>query len=86
MESDAQSDRPVGLKAALPLYEAKHWLPAFFEHAVGSLVGGAAALMIPFPAWVVAIDFVAMYLPMAWLGGTLGSGPTSSTAPTVLYP
>lgn len=89
-----------GFTAAIPLYEAKHWLPAFFEHAVGSLAGGAtaaflaashrmklalgigalhmaggvtAALMLPFPAWVVAVDLVAMYLPMAWLGGTLGS-------------
>lgn len=25
-----------GFKAAIPLYEAKQWIPAFFEHAVGS--------------------------------------------------
>jgi len=89
-----------GFKAAIPLYEAKHWIPAFFEHAVGSMAGGAAAaflavshkmklavgigalhmvggigaaLMLPFPAWVVAVDLVAMYLPMAWMGGKLGA-------------
>ena len=89
-----------GFKAAIPLYEAKQWLPVFFEHAMGSLAGGfvtayvaashrmtlalgigalhmagglVAALMLPFPTWVVAIDLVAMYLPMAWIGGKLGS-------------
>ena len=93
-----------GFTAAIPLYEAKHWLPAFFEHAVGSMAGGAAAavlaashrmtlalgigvlhmvggiaaaVMLPFPAWVVAVDLVVMYLPMAWLGGKLGSGSVS---------
>lgn len=90
-----------GFKAAIPLYEARHWLPAFFEHAVGSMVGGAAAavlaashrmklalavgalhmaggvaaaLMLPIPSWVVIIDLVVMYLPMAWVGAKLGSG------------
>lgn len=33
------------------------------------LVGGiAAALMIPAPAWFIALDLVVAYLPMAWLG------------------
>jgi hypothetical protein len=43
---------------------------------VGALhmVGGiAAAVMLPIPVWVTVIDLVAMYLPMAWIGGTLGS-------------
>lgn len=89
-----------GFTAAVPLYEAKQWIPAFFEHAVGSMAGGAAAaflavsrrmtlalgigalhmaggvaaaLMVPFPAWVVALDLVAMYLPMAWIGGRMGA-------------
>lgn len=91
-----------GFKAALPLFEAKHWIPAFFEHAVGSMAGGAvaalvavrhkvglalsigglhlvggivAAIMLPIPVWVTALDLVAMYLPMAWIGGRLGKGP-----------
>ena len=89
-----------GFKAAIPLYETRQWLPAFFEHAMGSMAGGAvaayvaashrmtlalaigalhmagglvAALMLPFPVWVIVVDLVAMYLPMAWIGGKLGS-------------
>ena len=89
-----------GFKAAIPLYETRHWIPAFFEHAVGSMVGGAVAallaashrmklalgigalhmvgglvgaLMLPVPLWVVVLDLVVMYLPMAWIGGKLGS-------------
>jgi hypothetical protein len=89
-----------GFKAAIPLYETRQWLPAFFEHAMGSMAGGAvaafvaashrmtlalgigalhmvgglvAALMLPFPIWVVVVDVVGMYLPMAWIGGKLGS-------------
>lgn len=89
-----------GFKAAIPLYEVRQWLPVFFEHAVGSMAGGAvaallaashpmrlalgigalhmaggiaAALMLPFPVWVVTIDLLVMYLPMAWIGGKLGS-------------
>ena len=89
-----------GFKAAIPLYQATQWLPVFFEHAMGSLIGGAvaaflaashrmklalgigalhmaggltAALMLPFPTWVVLVDLVCMYLPMAWIGGKLGS-------------
>jgi hypothetical protein len=89
-----------GFQAALPLYEVKHWLPAFFEHAVGSMAGGAvaalvavhhkmslavsigalhmlggivAAVMLPIPVWVTVVDLVAMYLPMAWIGGRITS-------------
>lgn len=89
-----------GFKAAIPLFEAKQWLPAFFEHSISSLAGGAvaaflavshrmklalgigalhmlggvaAALMLPLPTWVVVVDLVAMYLPMAWIGGKAGS-------------
>lgn len=89
-----------GFKAAIPLFEAKQWLPALFEHAMGSMAGGAvtayvaashrmtlalgigalhmvgglvAALLLPFPAWVIVVDLVGMYLPMAWIGGKLGS-------------
>jgi hypothetical protein len=33
------------------------------------LFGGiAASLMIPAPAWFIALDLTAAYLPMAWLG------------------
>ena len=34
------------------------------------LAGGVmAASMIPAPGWFVALDLIAAYLPMAWLGG-----------------
>ena len=37
------------------------------------LVGGiAASMMIPAPAWFIALDLVVAYIPMAWLGGKLG--------------
>ena len=46
-----------------------------FAYAVGVvfLCGGiAASFMIPAPAWFVALDLAAAYLPMAWAGLQLG--------------
>jgi uncharacterized membrane protein YbjE (DUF340 family) len=46
-----------------------------FAYGVGLffLAGGiAATFMIPAPAWFVALDLVAAYIPMAWLGARLG--------------
>lgn len=45
-------------------------------HGIGVvfLLGGiAASFMIPAPAWFVALDLVAAYIPMAWLAQRLGS-------------
>ena len=37
------------------------------------LAGGvAASFMIPAPAWFIALDLIAAYLPMAWLGIRIG--------------
>lgn len=37
------------------------------------LAGGvAASMMIPAPAWFIALDLLGAYLPMAWLGAKLG--------------
>ena len=55
---------------------------------VVSLLGGiAASVMIPAPTWFIALDLVAAYLPMAWLGIRIGtrmskssSGPRTSAA------
>lgn len=45
------------------------------------LLGGiAAAVMIPAPVWFIALDLVAAYLPMAWLGGKLGSRTATPAA------
>lgn len=48
------------------------------------LCGGlAASFMIPAPAWFIALDLLAAYLPMAWLGTKLGNrmkqGKTAAT-------
>ena len=83
------------LKASIHLFEPKHFLTPFLAHALGTLVGAAAAymiaatyqlqiayaigalflcggiaasFMIPAPMWFIALDLVAAYLPMAWLG------------------
>jgi len=37
-----------------------------------SLLGGiVASLKIPAPTWFIALDLIAAYLPMGWLGGKL---------------
>jgi len=37
------------------------------------LVGILAATMIPAPLWFIILDLVVAYIPMAWIGGKLGS-------------
>ncbi len=45
------------------------------------LLGGiAAAIMIPSPMWFIVLDLVVAYVPMAWIGGKLGSKGGSSPA------
>ena len=44
-----------------------------FAIGVVFLCGGvAASFMIPAPAWFIALDLLAAYIPMAWLGIRLG--------------
>ena len=89
-----------GLRAAMPLFEPRHFVMPFLAHALGTLAGAlaayliaathkarlayvigvfflcggvAASFMIPAPAWFIALDLVAAYLPMAWLGVQIGS-------------
>lgn len=48
---------------------------ARFAYVIGALflLGGvAASFMIPAPAWFIALDLVAAYLPMAWLAAQIG--------------
>ena len=41
---------------------------------MGCLCGGvAASFMIPAPAWFIALDLLAAYLPMAWLAILVGT-------------
>ena len=45
------------------------------------LCGGiAASFMIPAPAWYIAVDLLAAYLPMAWLGTKIGTRMQAKTA------
>jgi hypothetical protein len=36
------------------------------------ILGIAASVMIPAPAWFIALDLIVAYLPMAWIGAKLG--------------
>jgi hypothetical protein len=61
---------------------------AVFAYALGLLflAGGiTACFLIPAPAWFMALDLIAAYLPMAWLatrlGGRLASRTPSSSSP-----
>lgn len=90
-----------GLKAALPLFEPKHFLFPFLAHALGTFVGAVVAaliaannkmrialvigavfliggvtnaMMLPAPAWFIAVDLLLAYIPMAWIGGKIGAG------------
>ena len=45
-----------------------------FAIGVVFLCGGiAASFMIPAPAWFIALDLLAAYIPMAWLGSRVGA-------------
>lgn len=51
-------------------------------YAIGAffLLGGvAASLMIPAPAWFIALDLLVAYLPMAWLGILIGTRVSPAT-------
>ena len=74
------------LAGALAAYmiAASHGLWLALAVGVVFLAGGvAASVMIPAPAWFVALDLVVAYIPMAWLGARLGArlGRRSSGAP-----
>ena len=46
---------------------------AFVIGAVFLCGGVAASFMIPAPTWYIALDLLAAYLPMAWLGIQIGN-------------
>lgn len=46
---------------------------AYVIGAVFLCAGVAASFMIPAPAWFIALDLLAAYLPMAWLGIQIGA-------------
>lgn len=68
------------LAGALAAYLIAASRKTAFAYAIGLLFlcgGIAACFLIPAPAWFMALDLLAAYLPMAWLatwiGGRLGN-------------
>jgi hypothetical protein len=64
------------LAGALAAYLIAASYKAQMAYAIGAvfLCGGvAASFMIPAPAWFIALDLLAAYLPMAWLGIRIGT-------------
>ena len=56
------------------LIAASHKASFAFTIGVVFLAGGiAASFMIPAPAWFIALDLLAAYLPMAWLATRIGA-------------
>ena len=67
---------------ALIAYLVAETHKARYAWAIGVvfLIGGmAASYMIPAPAWFIALDLVAAYLPMAWLAVRLGERTSRAT-------
>ena len=64
------------LAGALTAYAIAATHKAHVAYAIGAvfLCGGvAASFMIPAPAWFIALDLLAAYLPMAWLAVQMGT-------------
>lgn len=56
------------------LVAASYKAPLAYVIGVFFLCGGvAASFMIPAPKWFIALDLLAAYLPMAWLGVQMGT-------------
>lgn len=72
------------LAGALVAYLIAGSYKARMAYAIGAvfLCGGvAASFMIAAPAWFIAVDLIAAYLPMAWLATRIGARmqpPTSA--------
>jgi hypothetical protein len=60
---------------AASLIAASHKLTFALVIGFVHLAGGiAAAFLIPAPIWFIALDLIAAYIPMAWLGATIAGG------------
>ena len=63
------------------LIAATHKVPIAYAIGAIFLCGGvAASFMIPAPKWFIALDLVAAYLPMAWVGIQIGTRMTRGNA------
>ncbi len=57
------------------MFAATHKMRVAMVVGVFFLVGGImAARMIPAPTWFIVLDLLVAYIPMAYIGGKLGSG------------
>jgi hypothetical protein len=64
------------LVGALAAYMIAASYKAQIAYVIGVLFlcgGVAASFMIPAPTWFIAVDLLAAYLPIAWLGIQIGS-------------
>ena len=64
------------LAGALAAYLIAATYSAQIAYVIGAVflcVGVAASFMIPAPPWFIALDLLAAYLPMAWLGIQMGT-------------
>jgi hypothetical protein len=70
------------LTGALAAYLIAASYRAHIAYVIGAvfLCGGvAASVMIPAPTWFIALDLLAAYLPMAWLGIQIGTRMKQAT-------
>jgi hypothetical protein len=63
----------VGALAAYLIAASYRAQIAYVIGAIFLCAGVAASFMIPAPAWFIALDLLAAYLPMAWLAIQLGT-------------
>lgn len=63
----------VGALAAYMIAASHKAQIAYVIGAVFLCGGVAASFLIPAPAWFIALDLLAAYLPMAWLGVQVGA-------------
>ncbi len=63
----------VGALAAFLVAASYRTRIAFGIGALFLAGGVAASLMIPAPAWFIALDLILAYLPMAWLATRIGA-------------
>lgn len=67
------------LAGALAAYLTAASHKALIAYAIGALFlcgGVAASLLLPAPAWFIALDLLAAYLPTAWLATQVGTRMT----------
>lgn len=61
------------------LISATHKMTVAMVIGVITLIGGIiAAVMIPAPMWFIALDLIVAYIPMAYVGGRIGSAIRST--------